>query len=96
MVQAKNAKAFTLAAAKELEARIKAKQLRHPGTSFLTWQISNVCVERRRDGSLLPTKDAAMSPNKIDAVDAILLALGRWLATPTTPVYEPRVFFLEA
>jgi phage terminase large subunit-like protein len=95
VVQAKNSKAFT-PPAKELEARIKAKQLRHPGTSFLTWQISNVCVERRRDGSLLPTKDAAMSPNKIDAVDAILLALARWLATPTTPVYEPRVFFLEA
>jgi phage terminase large subunit-like protein len=95
VVQAKNAKAFT-PPAKELEARLKARQLRHPGTSFLTWQISNVCVERRRDGSLLPTKDAAMSPNKIDAVDAILLALSRWLATPTTPVYEPKIFFLEA
>ena len=34
-----------------------------------------------------------MSPNKIDAVDAILLALSAMLATPTTPVYEPKIFF---
>jgi len=33
--------------------------------------VSNVCVERRRDGSLLPTKEAATSPNKIDGVDAM-------------------------
>jgi phage terminase large subunit-like protein len=95
-VEAKNAKTFT-APAKELEARIKAQQLRHPGTSFLTWQVSNVCVERRRDGSLLPTKDRPMSPNKIDAVDALLLALsGLLTATPPAPVVEPRIFFLEA
>ena len=57
-VESKNAKVFT-PPAKDLEARIKARQLRHTGSSFLTWQVSNVCVERRRDGSLLPTKDAA-------------------------------------
>jgi len=92
-LQAKNAKAFT-GPAKELEARIKATQLRHAGTSFLTWQISNVCVERRRDGSLLPTKDAAMSPNKIDAVDAILLALsGLLLPAAAAPVYQ--MMFLD-
>jgi phage terminase large subunit-like protein len=83
VLEAKNAKVFT-APAKELEARIRARQLRHTGSAFLTWQISNVCVERRRDGSLLPTKDAAMSPNKIDAVDAILLALVG-LLTPVAP-----------
>jgi phage terminase large subunit-like protein len=93
-VESKNAKVFT-APAKELEARLKARQLRHTGSSFLTWQVSNVCIERRRDGSMLPTKDAAMSSNKIDAVDAMLLALSGLLAMPVTPVYEPRIFFLD-
>jgi phage terminase large subunit-like protein len=94
-VESKNGKTFT-PAAKEFEARIKARQLRHTGSSFLTWQVSNCCVERRRDGSLLPTKEGPMSPNKIDAVDAILLALSGMLATPSVPAYEPRIFFLEA
>jgi phage terminase large subunit-like protein len=94
-VESKNAKTFT-PACRDLEARIKARQLRHTGSSFLTWQVSNACVERRRDGSLLPAKESPMSPNKIDGVDALLLALSGVLATPVTPPYEPRIFFLEA
>jgi phage terminase large subunit-like protein len=73
-IQFKNAKVFT-GPCQEFEARIRAGKVRHTGSSFLKWQISNVCVERRRDGSLLPTKDRAESPNTIDAVDALLLAL---------------------
>jgi len=65
--------------AKELEARVRAGKLRHTGSSFLRWQISNVCCERRRDGSLLPTKESATSPNKIDAVDALLLGMSAML-----------------
>jgi phage terminase large subunit-like protein len=93
-VESKNSKVFT-GPAKELEARIKARQLRHTGSSFLTWQVSNVCVERRRDGTLLPTKDQPMSPNKIDAVDAILLGLSGLLAMPTEPPADPQIFFLD-
>lgn len=77
----KSPKVFTTPA-KELEARINARQWRHNGASFLKWQISNTCVERRRDGSLLPMKDAAESPNKIDAVDAIILALSALVLEP--------------
>src|SRR5262249_38717452 len=94
-LEQKVAKTFT-APAKELEARIKAGQMRHPGTAFLTWQISNCCVDRRRDGSLLPTKDAPNSANKIDAVDAVLLAMSGMLTASTVPAAEPRIFFLEA
>lgn len=83
-IESKNGKVFT-PPAKELEVRIKTQQLRHTGNSFLTWQVSNACAERRRDGSLLPTKDAPTSPNKIDAVDAILLALSRLLTQSTAP-----------
>jgi phage terminase large subunit-like protein len=91
----KNAKVCT-PPAKELEARIRAGEIRHPGTSFLTWQISNACVERRRDGSLLPVKDGPNSANKIDAVDAILLALSGMLAAPTVVAPQPHIWFLEA
>ena len=87
VIETKNAKTFTTPA-KELEARVKAGRFRHTGSSLLTWQASNVCVERRRDGSLLPTKERPESPNKIDAIDAILLALGAQLATPTS--VEPK------
>jgi phage terminase large subunit-like protein len=97
IIESKNAKVFT-APAKELEARIRAGKIRHTGSSFLRWQISNCCVERRRDGSLLPTKESAESQNKIDCVDAILLALTALLAQPEQTVsrepfmavYQPR------
>jgi phage terminase large subunit-like protein len=91
-IEGKNAKTFT-APAKELEARIKAGKIRHTGSRFLTWQVSNVCCERRRDGSILPTKEAHDSPNKIDAVDAIVLALSALVQAATTPAPEPRIFF---
>jgi phage terminase large subunit-like protein len=91
-IEGKSAKTFTTPA-KELEARVKAHRFRHNGSSFLKWQASNVCCERRRDGSLLPTKEAATSPHKIDAIDAILLAMGARLAQPDhTPTYD--IFFV--
>ena len=88
-IESKNAKVFT-APAKELEARVRAGQMRHTGSSFLRWQISNVCCERRRDGRLLPTKESATSPNKIDAVDAILLGMSAMLDAPAvvTSIYD--------
>lgn len=92
-IESKNAKVFT-APAKELEARVKAGTLRHTGSSFLKWQASNVCVERRRDGSLLPTKESAESPHKIDAIDATLLAMSALLEqpAPVKSVYEREDF----
>lgn len=94
-IESKNAKTFT-APAKEFEARIKAGKIRHTGSRFLTWQVSNVCCERRRTGEILPTKEAHDSPNKIDAIDAILLGLSALVQAATTPAPEPRIFFLEA
>jgi phage terminase large subunit-like protein len=86
-IESKNTKVFT-APAKELEARIRAGKIRHDGNSFLTWQISNVCCERRRDGSLLPTKESAESPHKIDAVDAILLGMSASLVATAPQEYR--------
>ena len=93
-IESKNPKVFTTPA-KELEARIKAGKIRHTGSSFLKWQISNVCCERRRDGSILPVKESAESPNKVDAVDAIILALSALVSAATTPIHEPQILFLE-
>ena len=88
----KNAKVFT-PPAREFEARLKARRLRHTGSSFLTWGVLNCCIQRRKDGSLLPQKDAPMSPNKIDGVDALCLALSGMLWASTIEQPEPRIFF---
>ncbi len=93
-IESKNAKTFTTPA-KDLEARVKAKKFRHTGSTFLKWQASNVCVERRRDGSLLPTKESPESPNKVDAIDGLLLAMGAMFsapAPPPAPSYQMLVF----
>jgi phage terminase large subunit-like protein len=92
-IESKNAKIFTPPSL-ELEGRIRAGKIRHAGTSFLRWQVSNCCVERRRDGSLLPTKEAAESPHKMDAVDAVLLALSAMLQAPAPQSYEPHIHIL--
>ena len=51
-------------------------RFRHDGNSCLRWQASNVVVERRMDDSILPKKEGPESPNKIDAIDALLSAIG--------------------
>jgi len=72
---AKNAKNVT-DPAKAIEARVKAgpTRLRHDGNPVLTWMIGNAVVERRANGSILPKKETANSPNKIDGVDAMINA----------------------
>jgi phage terminase large subunit-like protein len=83
----KNPKTVT-APARELESRVTRGRFRHDGNSCLRWQASNVVVRRGIDDSLLPQKDAKMSPNKIDAIDALLNAISGWLrAQAATPQY---------
>jgi phage terminase large subunit-like protein len=80
----KNPKTFT-GPTRELEARIKHGRFRHDGNTCLRWQASNVVVTRRVDDSIVPKKDAPESPNKIDAIDALLTAIGGYLRTMRTP-----------
>jgi phage terminase large subunit-like protein len=91
MIVPKNAKTFT-PAARELETRVKHGHFRHDGNRCLTWMASNAVVTRKIDDSILPKKENADSPNKIDGIDAILQAMGAMLAqAPTgTTVYETR------
>lgn len=81
--------------AKELEARLKAgpHQLGHDGNPVLTWMVSNAVVTRHVNGTIIPKKETAESPNKIDGVDAIIngiapLVLGK--PGPSSSIYEDR------
>jgi len=75
--------------ARELEARIKHGRFRHTGSPCLKWQASNAVVRRGVDDSVLPKKDAAESPNKIDAIDALISAIGGYLkAAPISVPYQ--------
>jgi phage terminase large subunit-like protein len=78
----KNAKNAT-DPAKAIEARVKAgpSRLRQDGNPVLNWMIGNAVVDRRTDGSILPKKETANSPNKIDGVDALINA--------TAPMFVP-------
>ena len=80
---AKNAKNAT-DPAKDIEARVKAgpHQLQHDDNPVMTWMIGNAVVERRTDGSILPKKETANSPNKIDGVDAMINATKSMLLPP--------------
>jgi len=62
---------------KEIEARVKGGplRLRHDGNPVMNWMASNVVVARRRDETILPIKESAMSPNKIDGIDALVNAI---------------------
>jgi phage terminase large subunit-like protein len=72
----KSAKTYTDPAL-DLEARLRAKKFKHDGNPALKWMASNTVVDRRVDGSLLPKKESKNSPNKIDGIDAILMAMNR-------------------
>jgi phage terminase large subunit-like protein len=77
----KNAKTFT-PAARDFETRIRHGRLRHDGNPILRWMVSNAVVRRGVNDTLLPQKENPMSPNKIDAVDAICEALSAQLVLP--------------
>jgi phage terminase large subunit-like protein len=65
--------------ARELESRVKHRRFRHDGNPALRWHASNVVVTRKVDGSLVPKKETAESPNKIDGIEAVLRSLSGWI-----------------
>ncbi|WP_395391576.1 terminase large subunit [Novosphingobium sp. BL-8A] len=80
----KNANNYT-DPAKEVEARVKAgsSQLAHDGNQVMTWMIGNAVVTRGVNGSILPKKEAANSPNKIDGVDGLINAIEPMIEPPS-------------
>lgn len=63
--------------AKDFEARIKAgpSRLKHDGNPVATWMVSNVVVNRRVDGTIIPKKETQDSDSKIDYIDAAINAI---------------------
>lgn len=80
--------------AKDLEARVKAgpHQIGHDGNPVLTWMVSNAVVTRHVNGTLIPKKETAESPNKIDGVDAMINAIAPLVLQTgqSSSVYESR------
>lgn len=59
-----------------LISRVSAGKLKHDGHPILEWNASNVCGEKRGNGSIMPRKDTPNSPRKIDGFVAITFANG--------------------
>jgi phage terminase large subunit-like protein len=81
------------APARELETRVTHGRFRHDGNSCLRWQASNAVVQRGlANDSLMPHKETKMSPNKIDAIDALVSAIDGYQRTRTAmPDYAMQV-----
>ncbi len=60
---------------KELEALVLSKRIRHGGNPVLAWMASNVAIEQDAAGNMKPSK--RRSPEKIDGIVALVMALGR-------------------
>jgi len=75
----------------DFDARIKSRRFRHDGNPVLRWMAANVCIRRYVNGSMLPQKETEHSPNKIDAIDAMLCALSPMLVEPVKP-RSPQIF----
>lgn len=75
-IMTKNAANVT-PAAKEIEARVKAKGdlLAHDDNPVMNWMVGNAVVDRRVNGSLLPKKAKKGSKQKIDGVDSMINAV---------------------
>jgi phage terminase large subunit-like protein len=71
--------------ARELEARVKHGRFRHDGNTCLRWQASNAVARIGGDDTIFPQKERIDSPNKIDAIDALLLAIGGYLRGQAIP-----------
>ncbi len=74
IVEWKSARTFT-PPSREFEGLVKHGKIRHDGNSLFRWAFSNVVVQRRVDGTILPKKESAESANKIDPIDALLQAM---------------------
>jgi phage terminase large subunit-like protein len=60
---------------KELDKLIVSRKIRHGGHPVLRWMASNTSVEQDAAGNLKPSKKK--SSEKIDAIVALIMALGR-------------------
>lgn len=69
---------------RELEALMADRKIHHATNKCLDWMVSNVEVERNREGHIRPVKSSEI--NRIDGVVALVMAVGR--AINAEPVSE--------
>lgn len=79
--------------AKELERLIAESLIRHGGNPVLRWMVSHAVAKQDPAGNIKP--DREKSPDKIDGVVALVMALARAIATaglvpPGPSIYETR------
>jgi phage terminase large subunit-like protein len=67
------------APSKMFEELILGKKLKHNNNPLLRWSIGNVMVEIDAAGNIKPSKKK--STERIDPVVALIMAVGRWMAT---------------
>jgi len=72
---------------KELAALVLQKRLHHDGCPALAWMVSNVVCHLDAKDNIYPRKERP--ENKIDAVVAAIMALGRWMADAPPPAPSP-------
>jgi phage terminase large subunit-like protein len=75
-------------ATKALEAAVLSGTLRHGGNPILRWCAANVTVETDSNENLRPSKKK--SPERIDAIAALVNAFARALPAITGSVYDTR------
>lgn len=63
----------------KLSALVAAGTLLHDGDGVLTWEASNVTVKRGTRGDIRPVKPEDDSPDKVDGIVALIMALDRAL-----------------
>lgn len=69
------------APSKELEKLVISKKLRHGNNPVLNWMAANVAIEQDAAGNIKPSK--RKSTERIDGIVALVMAIGRAIASPT-------------
>jgi phage terminase large subunit-like protein len=83
----KNTKNYT-EPTKELDAAMRGRRIEHDGNGPLAWCISNVVGHYDANSNVFPRKPRP--ENKIDAADALIMAIARAMQQTTGSVYETR------
>jgi phage terminase large subunit-like protein len=77
---------------RELEKLIVSRKLAHGRNPVTRWMAANVAVAQDPAGNLKPAKDT--SPERIDGIVAIIMAIGGALVAQEEPQPEYSMFFL--
>ena len=81
------------APSRQLETMVSQGKLRHQ-SDILTWMASNVSVRTNPDGYIRPVKPKVGSPERVDGIISLVMALGGWAAENEKPKAKPGIFLI--